>query len=141
MLTLLSTLISFLMGGLPKLLDFFQDRSDKLHELALARMQIERELELRKAGFEAQERIEHIRTEQLATESAATTEQIFRLNNTTFEVFVTGLSLTFTRLVREYQNGMHDNWIWRSQWINEQFSKFRDIANDAEHITLGAREL
>ena len=76
MLTLLSTLISFLMGGLPKLLDFFQDRSDKLHELALARMQIERELELRKAGFEAQERIEHIRTEQLATESAATTEQV-----------------------------------------------------------------
>ena len=76
MLTLLSTLISFLMGGLPKLLDFFQDRSDKLHELALARMQIERELELRKAGFEAQERIENIRSEQLATESAANTQQI-----------------------------------------------------------------
>ena len=76
MLTLLSTLISFLMGGLPKLLDFFQDKSDKLHELALARMQIERELELRKAGFEAQERIEHIRSEQLATESAANTQQV-----------------------------------------------------------------
>jgi hypothetical protein len=65
MLTLLSTLISFLMGGLPKLLDFFQDRSDKKQELALARIQIERELELRKAGFEAQERIEQIHTEQL----------------------------------------------------------------------------
>jgi hypothetical protein len=65
------------MGGLPKLLDYFQDRSDKLHELALAKMQIERELELRKAGFEAQERIEHIRSEQLATESAATTQQVF----------------------------------------------------------------
>jgi hypothetical protein len=39
------------MGGLPKLLDFFQDRSDKKHELALAQMQITRELELRKAGF------------------------------------------------------------------------------------------
>ena len=36
MLTLLSTLISFLMGGLPKILDFFQDRSDKKHEMALA---------------------------------------------------------------------------------------------------------
>jgi hypothetical protein len=60
MLTILSTLISFLMGGLPKLLDFFQDRADKRHELDLARMQIERELELRKAGFEAQERIEQI---------------------------------------------------------------------------------
>jgi hypothetical protein len=75
MLTLLSTLISFLMGGLPKILDFFQDRADKLHELALAQMQITRELELRKAGFEAQERIESIRSEQLATESAANTQQ------------------------------------------------------------------
>ena len=76
MLTLLSTLISFLMGGLPKLLDFFQDRADKIHELALAQMQIQRELELRKAGFEAMERIEHIRSDQLATESAANTQQI-----------------------------------------------------------------
>jgi hypothetical protein len=75
MLTLLSTLVSFLMGGLPKLLDFFQDRSDKKHELALAQMQIQRELELRKAGFEAQERIEHIKSEQLETESAASTKQ------------------------------------------------------------------
>ena len=60
MLTLLSTIISFLMGGLPKLLDFFQAKQDKAHELALAQMQITRELELRKAGFEAQERIENI---------------------------------------------------------------------------------
>jgi hypothetical protein len=76
MLTLLSTLISFLMGGLPKILDFFQDRADKKHELNLAQMQITRELELRKAGFEAQERIEHIKSEQLETESAANTKQI-----------------------------------------------------------------
>ena len=76
MLTLLSTLISFLMGGLPKLLAFFQDRADKMHELALAQMQIQRELELRKAGFEAQERIENIRSDQLATESAANTQQV-----------------------------------------------------------------
>jgi hypothetical protein len=64
------------MGGLPKLLEFFQARQDKAHELALARMQIERELELRKAGFEAQERIENIRSDQLATESAANTQQV-----------------------------------------------------------------
>jgi len=76
MLTLISTLISFLMGGLPKLLEFFQGRQDKAHELALAQMQITRELELRKAGFEAQERVEHIKSEQLATESAANTTQI-----------------------------------------------------------------
>jgi hypothetical protein len=76
MLTLLSTLISFLMGGLPKLLEFFQGRQDKAHELALAQLQITRELELRKAGFEAQERIENIRSDQLATESAANTAQV-----------------------------------------------------------------
>ncbi len=75
MLTLLSTLISFLMGGLPKILDFFQDKADKFHELQLARLQIERELEMRKLGYEAQERVEHIRSEQLTTESAANTTQ------------------------------------------------------------------
>jgi hypothetical protein len=71
MLTILSTLISFLMGGLPKLLDFFQNRQDKKHELALAQMQIQRELDLRKAGFEAQERVEQIHTAQLEIETKA----------------------------------------------------------------------
>ena len=70
MLTLLSTLISFLMGGLPKLLDFFQDRSDKRHELELAQMQIQRELEMRRVGFEAQERVEQIHTQQLMLETS-----------------------------------------------------------------------
>lgn len=74
MLTLLSTLISFLMGGLPKLLDFFQDRADKKHEITLAQMQTERELALRKAGFEAQERVENIHTEQLEIETKAQTQ-------------------------------------------------------------------
>jgi maltodextrin utilization protein YvdJ len=69
MLTLFSTLISFLMGGLPKILDFFQDRSDKKHELELAQMQIARELEMRKLGFEAQERVENIHTQQLEIET------------------------------------------------------------------------
>ena len=75
MLTLFSTLISFLMGGLPKILDFFQDRSDKKHELELAQMQIARELEMRKLGFEAQERVEHIHTEQLEIETKSAEKQ------------------------------------------------------------------
>ena len=69
MLTLLSTLISFLMGGLPKILDFFQDRADKKHEMELAQLQIQRELEMRKLGFEAQERVENIHTQQLEMET------------------------------------------------------------------------
>ena len=75
MLTLLSTLISFLMGGLPKLLDFFQDRSDKAHELDLANLQIQRELEMRKAGFEAQERVEQIHTEQMQIQAQSATQE------------------------------------------------------------------
>ena len=65
MFTLLTTVVSFLSGGVPKILDFFQDRADKKQELALAQLQIQRELELKKAGLEAQDRIEHIQTELL----------------------------------------------------------------------------
>lgn len=70
MITLLSTLVSFLMGGLPKILDFFQDRSDKSHELQLARMQSERELAMAERGFLAQQKIEEIRTDQVAMQTA-----------------------------------------------------------------------
>ena len=75
MLTLLSTLISFLMGGLPKLLDFLQDRQDKKHELELAQLQVQREMELRKLGFEAQERVENIHTQQLEIETKSAEKQ------------------------------------------------------------------
>jgi hypothetical protein len=71
MLTLISTALSFLMGGLPKLLDFFQDKGDKKHELAMAAMQMERELKLMEAGFAAQARVEEIRTEQVQMETQA----------------------------------------------------------------------
>jgi hypothetical protein len=75
MLTLLSTLISFLMGGLPKILDFLQDRQDKKHELELAQLQVQREMELRKLGFEAQERVEHIHSQQLEIETKSAEKQ------------------------------------------------------------------
>ena len=75
MFTLLTTVISFLSGGVPKLLDFFQDRADKKHEVTLAQMQTERELTLKKAGLEVQERIEHIQTEQIQITSSVTERQ------------------------------------------------------------------
>jgi hypothetical protein len=71
MMTMLSTFLSFLAGGLPKILEFFQDRQDKSHELAILRMQKERELELAARGFQAQERIEEIKTEQVLAETYA----------------------------------------------------------------------
>jgi D-alanyl-D-alanine carboxypeptidase len=70
MFTLLTTLISFLAGGLPKLMDFFQDKSDKAHEIELAKMQTERELQMLKEGYVAQARVEEIRTEQISIQSA-----------------------------------------------------------------------
>ena len=70
MITLFSTLVSFLAGGLPKLLDFFQDKSDKKHELALAQMQREKELEAMKLGFLSQQKVEEIRTDQIALQTA-----------------------------------------------------------------------
>jgi hypothetical protein len=71
MLTLLSTFLSFLMGGLPKILDFFQDKSDKKHELELAKVQTERELALAKEGFMAQQRIEEIRLDEIKTQTTS----------------------------------------------------------------------
>ena len=71
MLTLLSTLGGLLISGLPKLLEFFQNKADQKHELALAQVQTERELALAAAGFAAQARVEEIRTEQVAMETDA----------------------------------------------------------------------
>jgi len=71
MLSLLSTLGGLLISGLPKLLDFFQNRADQKHELALARVQTERELQLAAQGYAAQARMEEIRTDQIAMQTEA----------------------------------------------------------------------
>lgn len=71
MLSLLSTLGGLLISGLPKLLEFFQNKADQKHELALAEMQKERELALAAQGFAAQAKIEEIRTEQVAMQTNA----------------------------------------------------------------------
>jgi hypothetical protein len=71
MLSLLSTLGGLLISGLPKLLEYFQNKADQAHELKLAQVQTERELQLAAAGFAAQARMEEIRTEQVAMETDA----------------------------------------------------------------------
>jgi hypothetical protein len=75
MLTLLSTLVSFLMGGLPKIFDFFQDKADKGHELKLAQLQTEREMQLLAAGYAAQQRIEEIKLDEIKTQTASDERQ------------------------------------------------------------------
>jgi hypothetical protein len=71
MMTLISTLLGFASGGLPKVLDFVQDRGDKKHELALIVAGREREIALAKEGFVAQARVEEIKTEQIAMQTQA----------------------------------------------------------------------
>jgi len=75
MLTLLSTFMSFLSGGLPSLLNFFQDKSDKKHELAMAQVQVQMQLEMQKAGFQSQERVEEIHTEQIQIQATSDERQ------------------------------------------------------------------
>jgi len=71
MLSLLSTLGGLLISGLPKLLDFFQNKADQAHELRMMQVQTERELQMAAAGFAAQARMEEIRTEQVMLETDA----------------------------------------------------------------------
>jgi hypothetical protein len=71
MLSLISSAIGFFASGLPKVLEYFQDKADKAHELKLAQMQTERELQLAKEGFIAQAKIEEIKTEQIAMQTDA----------------------------------------------------------------------
>lgn len=60
MLTLFSSIAGFLTAGVPKVLEFFQDKSDKSHELKILQLQKERELELHAAGLTAQREIAEI---------------------------------------------------------------------------------
>ena len=71
MLSLISTLGGLLISGLPSLMGFFQDKSDKAHELKLAQMQTERELQMMERGFIAQQKVEGIRTDQIEMQTAA----------------------------------------------------------------------
>ena len=71
MLSLFSTLGGLLISGLPKLLDFFQNKADQKHELALARVQMDLQLQMLAQGYAAQQKIEEIRTDQIAMETDA----------------------------------------------------------------------
>jgi hypothetical protein len=65
MFTLLTTVISFLSGGVPKLLDFFQNRADNKHEVQMAQLQFQQQLELQKAGFTLQKDLEEIKFDEI----------------------------------------------------------------------------
>ena len=72
MFTLFTTIISFLSGGLPKILDFFQDRQDKQHELAMAELQLNQQIELQKLGYTANKELEEIKFSELQEQDDST---------------------------------------------------------------------
>jgi hypothetical protein len=71
MLSLISTLGGLLVSGLPKLLEHFQNKADQKHEMDMARLQTERELQMAERGFLAQARVEEVRSDQIAMQSEA----------------------------------------------------------------------
>lgn len=71
MFSLISTLGGLLISGLPSVLGFFQDKSDKKHELELAQLQTERELQMMERGFIAQAKVEEIRSDQISMQTDA----------------------------------------------------------------------
>jgi hypothetical protein len=71
MLSLFSTLGGLLISGLPKLLEYFQNKDDQKHELALAQVQVQLQLQMMAQGFAAQERMEEIRTDQISMQTDA----------------------------------------------------------------------
>lgn len=71
MLSILSAVLGFATSGLPSVLDFFKNKGDQKHELAMARLEMERAMEMAKAGFASQERIEEFRTDQVEMETYA----------------------------------------------------------------------
>lgn len=71
MFAMLSPLLSLLAGGLPKLLDIWQNKNDQKHELAMAQIQMQIQMEMHKAGLQAQQRIEEIRLDEIKVEQAA----------------------------------------------------------------------
>lgn len=75
MLSLFSTLGGLLISMFPKLIDLFQNKNDQKHELELARVQTERELQMAAQGFAAQAKIEEMRTDQVSIQADAAMTQ------------------------------------------------------------------
>ena len=71
MLSILSGVLGFATSGLPRVLEFFQQKGDQKHELAMAKLDMERSLAMAEKGFASQERIEEFKTEQVSMETYA----------------------------------------------------------------------
>ena len=71
MLSILSAVLGFATSGLPNVLKFFEQKGDQKHERDMAEIEIRRTMEMAKAGYASQERIEEFKTDQVEMETYA----------------------------------------------------------------------
>jgi hypothetical protein len=71
MLSILSAILGFATSGLPSVLDFFKQKGDQKHEREMAQIEMQRAMEMAKAGYASQERIEELRTDQVEMQTYA----------------------------------------------------------------------
>ena len=71
MLSIISGLLGIGSSALPSLLSFFQQKGDQKHEMAMARLQTEREAAMAAAGFASQEKIEAIKLDEIEVQTYA----------------------------------------------------------------------
>jgi len=110
MFTLLTTVVSFLAGNTPKFLEFFQQKSDQKHEIALAQLQMTQQLELQKAGFVAQKELEEIKLDELKIQ---TDSDNYKQKYQTLTLHV----ITTLKLLKEHLNGLSICVLWCAQLL------------------------
>ena len=71
MLSVLSGILGFATSGLPSVLKFFEQKGDNAHEEAMAKLEMERALDMAEKGFASQEKIEEFKTDQVEMETYA----------------------------------------------------------------------
>ena len=132
MLSLISSLMGFAAGGLPKVLDFVQDRGDKKHELALMAANREREIALAKEGFIAQARVEEIKTDQIAMQTQAQEIMSGEVIDPAAEMKQLGPN------ANAVVNGMVD-WarglVNKGVWSKDDFEEFKIMGGTARGLT------
>ena len=77
MFAILSSILGFATSGLPNVLKYFENKGDQKHELAMAKLDMERAIAMAEKGFASQERVSEMET--YATERVALYEHDTKL--------------------------------------------------------------
>jgi hypothetical protein len=100
MFTLLTTIVSFISGGLPKILEYFQNKSDNKHELEMAQLQMTQQLELQKLGYVAQKDLEEIKFSEVKEQTASSDLSAALANDTSSGIGASTWVINIRALVR-----------------------------------------